>query len=534
MKVYYNGDILTMEDDNRQAEILVEDAGRIVYVGDRAGAPALDGAEEVDLQGHTLMPAFIDGHGHFSNTALFTQTCNVLNASTNDELVALLSDYRNAHPDAKAMIATGYDHNFLVEQTHITKAVLDRVSTEMPIVALHTSGHMGVVNSKALEMAGVTKDTPEIPGGVIMRDPETGEPNGVLEETALFNLLTPLVGDAVSMTPEDLFKGILLAQQEYIENGVLTVQEGAAGANDIKLVRGVAATGQLKVDVVSYPCCTMGESAQETVRANKDCLNQYVNHYKIGGYKIVADGSPQCKTAWLTKPYTDGSNGYPWITEEDMQKYVDLAVDEELQLLTHCNGDATGDLFLSCYEKAMARYPEGDAHHSLRPVMIHCQTARADQLDKMADLDMIASIFVAHVNYWGDVHLKNLGPERAAFISPVKAAMDRGIVVNFHTDTPVTPPYMLHSVWTAVNRVTRDGIVLGPDQCVDVWRALKAVTINAAYSYFEEDSKGSLKAGKLADLVILDKNPLAVDKMAIKDIRVLASIKEGQVLYRAK
>lgn len=536
MKVYYNGPILTMEDEIPQAEILVEEKGKISYVGPKALVTIPDDAEWVDLEGHTLMPAFIDGHGHFSQAAMFSQTCRLLSAECYDDIVQLLSDYLQEHKNTKAILGTGYDHNFLKEQSHITKDVLDRVSTDIPVVALHTSGHMGVVNSKALEIANITKDSLEIQGGVIGRD-NNGEPNGILEETAMHAVLMPIMSQAISFYPPDLAKGILDAQQLYVENGVLTVQEGAASADDMKLTRTVAETGNLKVDVISYPCFTIGEaSARTLIQENTDCLNHYVNHYKIGGYKIVADGSPQCKTAWLTEPYENDGDycGYPWLTDEQMQEYVDIALDDGLQLLTHCNGDATGDQFLNAYEKSLARFPAGDIHHQLRPVMIHCQTARDDQLDRMAQMSMIASIFVAHVNYWGDVHLKNLGSVRGPHISPVKAAMDRGVVVNFHTDTPVTMPYMLHSVWAAVNRITRGGQVLGADQCVDVWNALKAVTINAAYSYFEENEKGSLKVGKKADLIVLDENPLTVDKMAIKDIKVLTSIKEGEVLYQAK
>ena len=532
MKVYYNGTILTMEDDMLGAEILVEQDGKILFVGKEADAPLIDDlAQWIDLQGHTLMPAFIDGHGHLSSTGMFLKNASLLDAESFDDIVEILNAYKAKHPDATSIIGMGYDHNFLKEGTHPTKEVLDRVSSDIPIAIIHTSVHMAAANSKLLEMAGINKDTPEIPGGVIARD-ENGEPQGLLEEMAMHAVL-PAVGDIFAAgDAEDMVK----AQDLYIENGILTVQEGAANGDNVNATRKLAAEGKLKCDVVSYPCFTMGDGkAAETVHDNLDCVGKYVNRFKIGGYKLVLDGSLQCKTGWITKPYEGEESyaGYPWVSDEEVQQYVDTAVDEGLQLLTHCNGDAAGDQFLKAYEKSVARFPEGDSHHKLRPVMIHCQTARNDQLDRMAKLDMLASIFVAHANYWGDVHLKNLGPERAAHISPVKDAMDRGIICNFHTDTPVTMPYMMHSVWAAANRVTRGGIVLGEDQCVPVLDALKAITINAAYSYFEEDEKGSLKAGKKADLVVLDKNPLAVDKMDIKDIRVLCSIKEGEVLYQA-
>ncbi len=206
-------------------------------------------------------------------------------------------------------------------------------------------------------------------------------------------------------------------------------------------------------------------------------------------------------------------------------------MDENRQLLVHCNGDAASEQFLNAYEKAIAESSNPNKDN-LRPVMIHCQTVRNDQLDRMAKLNMIPSIFVGHVYYWGDVHMRNFGPERGHHISPVKDALDRGMVINFHQDTPITKPNMLHSVWAAVNRISRGGNVIGEDQKIGVYDALKAVTINAAYEYFEEDSKGSIKEGKRADLVILSDDPMAVDPTAIKDIQVLETIKDGKTIYK--
>ncbi|MDO4281127.1 MAG: amidohydrolase [Peptococcaceae bacterium] len=534
MKVYYNGPIVTMEDEMPVAEMLIEKDGHIIYVGDEFGAQKYltKDCQWIDLEGNTLMPAFIDGHGHFSATGTFLKTVPLQSAECFDDITRLMKEHLKAHAseDFKVLVGMGYDHNFLIEHDHPNRQVLDAVRDDIPVLVVHTSMHMAVANSKLLEIAGFDKDAPEIPGGVIARDPETGEPNGLLEEMAMHAVL-PYVGNIFSAESVD---DLVRAQELYIKNGILTIQDGASNAQSVDLCREAAREGLLKCDIVSYPCLTMGETPEETVATvheNSDCVNHYVDRFKIGGYKIVLDGSPQCKTAWLSEDYTDGTNGYPWVTDAAVQRYVDIAVDEGLQVLTHCNGDAAGDQFLRAYENAMTRYPEGDAHHDLRPVMIHCQTARDDQLDKMADLDMIASIFVAHVNYWGDVHTHNMGLGRASHISPVKGALDRGITVNFHTDTPIVMPDLFHSVWTAVNRRTRNGAILGEDQRIDVWNALKAITSGAAYSYFEEDSKGTLAPGKLADLVILDANPLSVPSDDLKDIHVLTTIKEGEILY---
>ena len=277
------------------------------------------------------------------------------------------------------------------------------------------------------------------------------------------------------------------------------------------------------------------EGLDGVMAENQDIVGVYQDHVKIGGYKILLDGSPQGKSAWMSKPYEDSGDycGYPWLQDEQVHACIKRALVDNQQLLTHCNGDAASQQLLDIYEKELAA-SENPNKNNLRPVMIHCQTVRDDQLDRMAALKMIPSIFVAHTWYWGDVHLKNFGDERGRRVSPVKSALDRGLIYNFHTDTPIVRPKLLHSVWAAVNRITRGGVNIGPEQCVGVYDALKGITINSAYAYFEEDTKGSIKAGKRADLVILDRNPLKVDKMEIRDIQVLETIKDGETIYQAK
>ena len=325
-------------------------------------------------------------------------------------------------------------------------------------------------------------------------------------------------------------------QKTYIENGITTVQDGATTENDMNALLGMSKSKALKLDVVAYPLMSSG--GVELMQKYGETYKQYVNGLKIGGYKLVLDGSPQGRSAWMSEPYIGEDPdycGYPWMEDDKVQAYVRQAVDENRQILAHCNGDAAADQFIQAYEKAVrdtAAYSA--ATEELRPVMIHCQTVRNDQLDRMAKLNMIASIFVGHVWYWGDIHVKNFGSQRGKHISPARDAIDRGVMVNFHQDTPVTKPDMLHSVWCSVNRISRGGNRIGEDQAVSVYEALKAVTINGAYQYFEEDSKGSIAAGKRADLVLLDRSPLEIDPMEIKNIKVLETIKDGKTISRKK
>ena len=250
------------------------------------------------------------------------------------------------------------------------------------------------------------------------------------------------------------------------------------------------------------------------------------------------DGSPQGKTAWLTEPYyvpPEGQQadyrGYPAITDEEAIALVDKAFGNGWQILAHCNGDAAMDQFIMAIRAATEKYGKADR----RPVMIHAQTVREDQLDAMKELGIIPSFFGMHTYYWGDWHRDSvLGPERAARISPAASTLKRGMIYTQHHDAPVAMPNSIMILASQMNRTTRSGKVLGPEQRVSVMDALKSITINAAYQYFEEDSKGSLEPGKLADLVILDKNPLKAEPADIKDIKVIETIKEGISIYKAQ
>lgn len=528
--LYFNGDIITMEGNGDYAEAVLVADGKIKAAGAYDAVAAQKGADcqLVDLQGKTLMPSFIDAHGHVTMTPMFASLCDLSGCNNMEDIVTAMKAYlaERQIPAGEVVMGANYDHNFLAEQRHPDRDLLDRISTEHPVCVLHVSVHMCVANSMALEMAGFKDGMDDIPGGEMGRY-EDGRLNGYLAEAASY----PMMYKTLGVMQQKMAELWMVAQQLYLSNGVTTVQDGASSGDSLKMLTGFDQAGMVKMDVVAYP--TFQSAAHDCMVANPDMCKKYKGHVKLGGYKLVLDGSPQAKTAWLTKPYeNDTTCGVPIIPDDEVKQYMAQALADNMQTLVHCNGDAAGDQFLRCYEEEFAK-SDNPNKENLRFTMIHCQTARRDQLEKMVQFKMIPSIYVAHVNYWGDVHLKNLGAERGNYISPVKDAMDLGLVYNFHTDTPVVKPDMLHSVWTAVNRISRNGVLIGADQRVGVYDALKGVTINAAYAYFEEDEKGSIKAGKRADLVILSDNPLKVDPMAIKDIKVLETMKDGQTVYKA-
>ena len=391
-----------------------------------------------------------------------------------------------------------------------------------PILIAHASGHMGIVNSLALEKLNITAKSKNPEGGYIGRIEGSDEPNGYLEENAFIKNTAA----APQPTLEDLLRFLDEAQGIYFKYGITTAQEGLIRDMEMAVLKEASKRRKLILDIVGYVDLKNNKKLLEN---NKEYLNKYINGFKIGGYKIFLDGSPQGRTAWMSEPYEeaeDGYRGYPIYEDKEVQSFVNTALKEDLQLLTHCNGDAAAEQLINSFQGAEIK------NKNLRPVMIHAQTVREEQLERMAEINMLPSFFAAHIYYWGDIHIKNFGRKRGYRISPVKTAIEKGVVYTLHQDSPVIMPNMIETLWCVVNRITKGGVEIGVEEKITPYEALMGVTINAAYEYFEEDKKGSIKEGKVADLVILDSNPLKVHPMDIRDIEVVETIKNGETVYR--
>lgn len=525
MEIYYNGTILTMEQPLYAEAVLVED-GVISKVGgrDELLAEARADTKLMDLKGAVLLPAFIDPHSHITALAQTMDSVNLTGCKNFGEIVHRLDNYAEKKKPKKGQWVTafGYDQNNLEEKRHPDCELLDQYS--FPLVITHASGHMGVMNSAGMEVMDITADTPDPAGGAIGRRKGSREPDGYLEEAAFTRSTAKIPQPPL----KELMRQMEQAQEIYLKNGMVTVQDGFTKQAEWKLLHKMAEQKRLKIDVVAYPNLP---DNRKIALDHPEFRRKYHNRLKIGGYKIFLDGSPQGRTAWMSKPYEnapDGYHGYPAHTDEEVQSYLGQALEDDMQILAHCNGDAAAQQMIDAYAAAL---PNARPNEHIRPVMIHAQLVRPDQLKRMAKLEMIASFFVAHTYYWGDAHLKNFGEARAREISPVRSAIENGVMYTFHQDSPVIQPNMLETLWCAVNRVTKNGYVLGEDQRVTPLEALRAVTVNAAYQYFEEHEKGSIFPGKRADFVVLDRDPLRVDPMEIKDLHVLATIKDGTALY---
>lgn len=344
----------------------------------------------------------------------------------------------------------GYDHNQFPSRQHPTRELLDQVCPHRPLLITHASGHMGVLNSAALAALGIDASTPDPVGGRIGRLEGSREPSGYLEEAAF----TQATARVPPISRDQLLSALEEAQNRYLAAGITTIQDGRTGPADWALLQEFAQKGRLRADVVCYP------PLQEDGSFPFPIQREYRRRLRIGGGKIFLDGSPQGRTAWLSAPYLhgdDGYRGYGLYEDRQVLAFARAAYRDGFQLLAHCNGDAAAQQFIDACTAAQEEFP----HHHPRPVLVHGQLLRKDQLPAMASLGMIASFFVAHTYYWGDVHLQNLGLKRANRISPARTAGKLGVTYTFHQDTPVLPPNMIDTVWCAVNRVTKDGLTLG-------------------------------------------------------------------------
>jgi predicted amidohydrolase YtcJ len=532
--VYHGGSIITMDDDNPEVEALAVKDGKIIATGSKAEVVGkYPSAGLRNLDGKTLLPGFIDGHSHFFQAAMIADYANVSAppVGTASDIAGVLDVLRKHvadNPPKKGdwVVGYGYDGSAYTDGRDMTREDLDGDFPDNPVALIHVSGHGVVLNSRAFEAVGISADTPTPQGGIIAREPGSKKPAGLVMETAWFGLVFPKLPKP---TPEQLLKNLKVAQDHYASNGYTTAQDAPVEPKALPLYLKARDENLFFIDLF-----TMAEQHKfaDMVKDGFAFSQDYDNHFRMGGVKIIVDGSPQGKTAYFTEPFLnggpDGEKDYrgEFITPQDeMNELFKIAYQNNLQVFSHVNGDGAIDMLLTAHKAAGA--PKGR-----RPVAVHCQFIRPDQIDAFVEHEILASFFTNHAFFWGDVHIENLGVERAYFLSPLKTARAAGMRMTNHSDFLVTPLNPMFILWTAVNRTSRSGRVIGPDERVSPAEGLKALTIDGAHQYFEEGKKGSLEVGKLADMVILDQNPLTIDPDKIKDIEVVETFKEGKTVYK--
>lgn len=541
-QIFINGHIITVDSANTIAEALAVKEGKILAVGSTANIQQLKGQHTVvvDLKGKTLLPGFIDGHSHFMSLGR-SKTADISPPPVGKvrniaDIIAVLKAFQKEKKikPGEWINARGYDPDQLAENRHPTKEDLDAAFPDNPVLLTHTSGHMSVVNSYALKISGVDSHTKDPAGGQIVREKATGEPTGLLLERARSVLKN--TGEREKPTIDEQLRLLDEQQELYASEGVTTAQDGSTGLASIELLQEAAKRKRLYIDIEALAAYA---TLERLVVNPQYVFNKFDNHFKIKGTKIFTDGSPQGKTAFFTQSYQvevpgchEHCTGIPTITQEKLDEALLFCFKHKIQPYTHCNGDAAIDMYIKAIKNANRQYPESS--YKLRPVVIHSQFVRPDQLNDYKELGLIPSFFTNHAFFWGDVHVRNLGKERAWFLSPLNSALNKKIVFTNHTDFGVTPINQLFLLWTSVARESRSGQVIGPDQRLTVLEGIRAITLNGAYQYGEEKEKGSIEVGKKADLIILSDNPLKVPTAKIKDLVVLTTIKEGKTVYQRK
>ncbi|WP_039391812.1 amidohydrolase [Novosphingobium sp. MBES04] len=540
--VYTGGPILTMAGENPvYVEAVAVEDGKIVYAGTAEGTKAFTGTDTKthDLAGRFMLPGFVDPHGHMVMGGIQALSANMLappDGKVTDipEMVATLKGWATANAGTvkktNVILGFGYDNAQLKELRHPTKEELDAVSTDVPVIVVHQSAHLASVNSAALKLMGYDASTKDPEGGVIQRKPGVQEPNGTLEETAFFPLITKVLGQ---IGPMGMVAFAKAGEQQWKRYGYTTAQEARSVPDVARVLRQVADQGAFSIDVITFPDVLVD---RDFIRENVS--STYTNHFRVAGAKLTIDGSPQGFTAWRDRPYyapignyPRGYSGYAAAKPEDVMGAVEWAFANNIQILTHANGEAASDLLIKAMDAAEKNHPYKDQ----RPVIIHGQFLREDQMDSFKRLHMIPSLFPMHTYYWGDWHCAHtVGPEVCQNISPTKWARARGMIFTTHSDAPVALPDTMRVLDATVTRRSRTGKVIGEAQKVDVYTALRAMTIWPAFQIFEEKNKGSIEVGKEADFVVLSADPLKADPETLDQLKVLETIKDGTTVYSAR
>jgi predicted amidohydrolase YtcJ len=535
--IIIGGPVVTMAGDTPvTAEAVVIDNGRITFVGSAAEAMKAKAADTKvkDLGGKTLMPGFIDGHAHAQQFGTQAIGANLLappdgEVNTIDDVVAKLKAFA-AGPDVKRtgwIFGVGYDDALLGR--HPTRHDLDKVSTTVPVMATHISGHFMAVNTLGLKMIGYDAAATNPEGGVIRREADGKTPNGVLEELAAMPFMVKFLTPTTDADKDYFLKKGMELAKSY---GYTTVNEGRMFGPMSAVMEDAAKRGLLDIDFIGWM------DYSNRTELDRAFSKTYSNHYRLGGLKITLDGSPQGRTAWRTKPYLippdgqkPGYKGYPAIPDTaQVQAYIDEAYAKGWPVKVHTNGDAAIDQLMTALAPVVAKY-------GVKPgqtILIHGQFIRPDQVKRLKELGIFPSLFPMHTFYWGDWYKKIIGPDLAMTISPMRSVLNTGLHVTSHTDAPVALPNLMQVVWATTNRTSRSGTVMGEGERLTPYEAMKTITLWGAEQFGEEAKKGSIEVGKEADLVVLSDNPITMDPTKINSVVVLETIKDGKTVWTRK
>ncbi|MBS8263951.1 amidohydrolase [Mesobacillus boroniphilus] len=528
--LFMNGEVITVDEQNTVAEAVAVKGNRILAVGtsDEMGKYTAEATKIIDLNGKTLMPGIIDAHIHLTiyGTNLLGVSCIEHHIQSLEDLFVDLRKKVNETQKGQWVRAWGFKESNLKEKRYPTKEELDGISTDHPIVIIRTCNHTCVVNSKALEIAKIDENTPDPEGGIIERNTD-GTLTGRMIENAHMQVF-----QHASYTNEEIRKGMKLASEEFIKAGITSIHDAGGygeGSETIRIMQQAVKAQEVKVRI--YAMVGSLTNSHEFVKKMVDAgpiTGLGDDHFKIGPAKLFTDGSSVGPTIATREGYTHSpdDNGIIYYSQEELNRILGEAHEKGFQLTAHAQGDRAIEMLLNCYEAALDSHPRQDHRHRIE----HAGISSPDLQDRMKKLGVVVTPNPVFIYANGDKYLEYYG-ERVEVMYPARDFIEKGIVAAFGSDAPVTYLDPLLGIHAAINRESMDKQAVGKNQCIGIMEAIRAYTWNGAYASFEEKIKGSIEAGKLADLVVLDSSILNQEQHKIKELKVVLTMIDGKVLY---
>jgi len=532
--ILWGGHIITVDPRRPAARAVAIKDGRFLKVGSDEEIQALAGnkTRRIALRGRTVTPGFIDSHQHLSQygTDLLQVDCSPKRCKTLADIQKAVLRETRQKPPGEWVRGVGYDDTKTQPGAVLTRRELDEVAPDHPVLIQQISGHWGVVNSKALEVGGIREDSRDPKGGAYGRDPATGRLNGILYEQAEFAFVFEgTTGQPPIIPPfslKDRIRGLRLAGSRYLASGITSVHDALVSALTMETYQEVRKRGNLRLRV--YMLISIEYLPQ--LRALNLRTGFGDEWLRIGGVKILADGGIAGRTAYLSEPYVGSEDrGILAVkSEEALHDSIRQGHQAGFQVCVHANGDRVIEMTLDGFEKALEKFSRKDHRHRLE----HCTVVNPDILKRIKRLKMLVTPFGSYIYHHGEKMIPYYGAKRVEMMFAHRSFLDYGIAVSGASDSPCGPYEPLLAIQSCVTRKSAAGELLAARQKITVEEAIRLYTMASAYASFEENIKGSITPGKLADAVVLGADPRKVDPHEIKDIPVEMTIVGGEIEHR--
>ncbi|MHA2088142.1 MAG: amidohydrolase [Promethearchaeota archaeon] len=523
-----NSKIISLDTQESIYQAVAVKFGRIIAVGSNEDIEKYVGSETkvVDLLGKTVIPGLIDSHGHFisegSSKEIYVDLSEEAGIHSISDIIKVLREKANQTPIGEWIFGYQEDDSKLEEKRHPMKNELDEISINHPILITTVGGHFWMANSKAFELANITKDSPDPEGGKFDRDPESGELTGGLHEEAY--ILVRSQGPPLP-TRDQSYLGAKQILSECPAVGLTCIYD-LVGRSEIRAALDLKNNGELPIRV------RMDITIELLDELDKLGIYRGLGDdwLRICGIKFFFDGAVSARTAAVSEPYLDKPDFYGVMstTKEIAIDLLTKAYKKGFRISAHANGDRAIELYLSILEELQKTYPRIDARNR----DIHCSVINKTLVKKIKELKVLPTIFGAYPYYHGDKLIPSFGEERLENMFAARSFIDMGVIVAAHSDHPCSPFPPLMAIHALVNRKTKAGKPIGISQKITALEALKLYTINAAYHSFDEDLLGSVEPNKLADFVVLQEDILTVPTERIKDIPIFMTIIDGKIVYQ--